>query len=113
MPDVGQGHGDEFGAAHRRSVAEQDDRGIAVPDRRRAVDAEDDRADLVHGEGSGQPSRRGSVGAYESAAYPTDGLGGDGVLGAAHAVYVSDRGTRHIEGAGCLAGFGAFSQVCA
>ena len=73
--------------------------------------AADDLADLGDREWSGKSARRGAVGAPEAAAYLPDGFGGDGVLGAGHAVDVPDGGTGHVEGAGCLAGFGAFGQV--
>jgi hypothetical protein len=105
--DVGEGEGDDLGAAQGEGVAEQDDRGVADPDRGGAVDAADDQADLVNGEWPGQASWCGSVGPHESAAYLADGLGGDGVGGAAESVDVPDHDAGHVQGAGGLAGFGA------
>lgn len=76
----------------------RDDRGVADPDRGGPIDAPDDGADLVHGEWPCRSTWRGAVGAHQSAAYLPDGLGGDGILHAADAVDVSDRGAGRWSG---------------
>jgi hypothetical protein len=108
--DVSEVEPHDLSATHRGGVAEQDDRGVADPDRRGAVDPGNDLSDLVDGERASQSAGRRAVGAHEPAAYLPDSLGGDRVLGAGHAVHVSDGGTGHVEGAGRLASLGAFGQ---
>jgi hypothetical protein len=90
--DVGQFEPDEFTAAQGRGVAEQDDRGVPGPDWRAAVDAGDDLADLLDGEGTGQATGCGAVGADQASTNLPDRLGGDRVLGSGHPVDVSDGG---------------------
>jgi hypothetical protein len=92
-------------------VAEQDDRGVADPDRGAAVNPGDDLSDLVDAERASQAAWCRSVGAHEPAAHLPDSLGGDRVLDAGHAVDVSDGGAGHVEGSGCLASCCSFGQV--
>lgn len=56
--DVGKGERDDLGTPHRRGVAEQDDRGIATPDRGGSVNAGEDLADVVDPEWAGQAASR-------------------------------------------------------
>lgn len=63
MLDVGQVEGDELGAAHRRGEAEQDDRGVADPDRGGAVHGGEDLAEVGDGEQAGLAAGCGAVGA--------------------------------------------------
>jgi hypothetical protein len=52
--DVGQGEGDQFGAAQGGGVAEQDHRRVPDADDGGAVDGVDDLAELVDGERAGE-----------------------------------------------------------
>ena len=74
--DVGEGEGDELGAAHGRGVAEQDDRGVADADRGGAVDGVDDLADLGDAQRAGLAAGCGAVDAAQAAADLADRLRG-------------------------------------
>ena len=96
MLDVGEGEGDELGAAHGGGVADEDDRGVADPDRGGAVDAADDLADLVEVEWSSEASGCCAVGASQAPADLADGFGGDRVNRSGGAVNVPDHGAGHV-----------------
>jgi hypothetical protein len=96
--DVGQREGDQLGAAYRRGVAEQDDRGVASADGCAAVDAGDDAADLVESERSGQAAGCVAVGAAQPETDLAHGVGGDRVISAGQAVDVADRDPGQVDG---------------
>jgi hypothetical protein len=95
--DVSEGEGGELGAAHRGGVAEQDDRGVADPDRLGGVDGVDDPADLGGGERVGQAPWCGAVAAAQPEADLADKGGLGGVREAVLEVDVADRGADHVQ----------------
>jgi len=97
--EVGEVEGDELGGAQRGGEADQDERGVADPQRCGAIDRAKDLDDVGSREGPGLTGGRDPEHAAQAAAYGADDLVVDGVGQVVGAVGVADGGAGDLDGA--------------